>query len=536
MRRSAALLFALAVVAASCQTQQPARTPERPVRGGTLVAAISNINLVNPATTTGLSKTVSTMLVYQGLLTVGEDLKPIPELAVSFEATDDGATWRFTLQETEWHDGKPFTSEDVKFTFDKVLLEFHPRTRQVLRSKLESIETPDAQTVVFHFKEPFSAFPLLLTVTDAPILPKHIFDGTDPKTNPANEKPIGTGPFKFVSYQKDAELRLARNPEYFREGLPYLDEVVLRLIDNPATALQALERGAIDAVVDAEAGPELVALGDNPDFVVSRRNVGVSGANCSRILGFNLDKPLFADPRLRRALAGGIDRNRLLNEVQFKYGRAHTSPMHSGIDWAHAKVDYPKFDPDAADESLTSAGWVKGADGKRAAKGVGGVADGTPLRFELAISTEQTKYGDSMTEQLGALGVEMIPAKADRNLNVTRVFEKREFDAYFDISCQGADPELGLRRTIHSSAVTPIANTNGAGYRNSEVDDLMDEAAAELDQRKRGDLYLRIQRILARDMPYIWLVEEDSLSAQSKACVGMEFDSVYLAEKAYCRR
>lgn len=538
MRAGRGLLYSLAIlglVASACRSGgDSGGAPAAPVRGGTLIIGTAGINLRNAGTVAGGSATESTMLIYQGLLSVGADLDPQPELAESFEPQDDGAVWRFTLRKVMWHDGRPFTSADVKFTFEKILLEFHPRTRQVLKPKLSSIETPDDQTVIFRLKQPFSAFPLLMTVGDAPILPKHIFDGTDPKTNPANEAPIGTGPFKFVSYKKDEELRLTRNTDYFREGLPYLNEVVYRAIPERSTTAQALERGDVDLVIDPAAA-DLERLRNDPTLRVAVNSVGPGSANCSEFFAFNLDKPLFADAGVRRAIAHGIDRQRFVDDLLFGNGKAQSSPIHSGIEWAQAEVGYPEYDAKEADEILTGAGWVEGADGKRIAKGIATVADGAPLRFGLALDDSQAKYGEIIREQLGAIGIEVNLVPEDKDLSETRVFEKRDFDTYQSTACQGLDPELGLRRTIHSEAVIPVVRTNGAGFRNSEIDSLLDEAAAELDQKTRAGLYRQIQQILTREMPYVWLVEELQPFAHKRSCVGFRFDSAALADRAYCR-
>ena len=133
----------------------------------------------------------------------------------------------------KWHDGTPFTSADVKFSFEEVLLKFHARTKASMGGVLAGIETPDDRTVVFRFKHPYAPLLYQLDVTEAPIVAKHIYQNTDPQTNPANASPVGTGPFKFVSYKKGAEIRLARNPTYFKKGMPYLDGLVMRIIPGP---------------------------------------------------------------------------------------------------------------------------------------------------------------------------------------------------------------------------------------------------------------------------------------------------------------
>jgi peptide/nickel transport system substrate-binding protein len=128
-----------------------------------------------------------------------------------------------------------------KFTFEEVLLKFHARTKASMGGALAGIDAPDDRTVVFRFKQPYAPLLLQLDATEAPIVARHVYQGGDPQTNPANVNPVGTGPFKAVSYRKGAEIRLARNPAYFKQGLPYLDEIVMRVIPDAAQVL-ALER------------------------------------------------------------------------------------------------------------------------------------------------------------------------------------------------------------------------------------------------------------------------------------------------------
>lgn len=527
----------LALLGAACAKESNGgATPEKPVRGGTLVVGIDEFGgQLNPAITSLGSVVRATMLVYQGLLYLDAKSEVHPELAESFEVDDGGKTYRFTLRSgVKWHDGKPFSSADVKFTFEKVLLQYHPRTRVALGAKIEAIETPDPQTVVFRLKEPFSAFPLVLTVADAAILPQHIYDGTDPLTNPANDQPVGTGPFKFESLIPDSELRLTRNPDFYLEGRPYLDSVVYRVIPETSTLLQALEEGDIDAVVDLPASPDVERLKRNSAFRVVASPADPGSGNCSIMTGFNLDRPALKDVELRRGLAYALDANRMLKEALFGFGRVSDAPIVRGISWAHAKVeDYPSFDRKRAEDLIKQAGWIS-EEGGRVAKGVVGVADGTRLRFEIFTTESSAKLAEIMREQFGDVGVELVVASVEQDLLTTRVFRERNFDLYITIQCQRSDPEIGLRRIIHSSGILPIMSTNGAGYRNSELDQLVDRAASEIDRGKRADLYREVEDILVRDLPYMWLVEIDKIRAHTTSCSGMDLETVHFAQSAYC--
>ena len=126
-----------------------------------------------------------------------------------------------------WHDGTPFSSADVKFTFEEILLNFHSRTRGGLSGTLESIDTPDENTVIFNFTEPNAALLQRLNSTEAPILPMHIYEGVDDvQTAEANLTPIGTGPFKLDEYVIDDHITVLRNDDYFKDGLPYVDSII----------------------------------------------------------------------------------------------------------------------------------------------------------------------------------------------------------------------------------------------------------------------------------------------------------------------
>ncbi len=233
-----------------------------------------------------------------------------------------------------WHDGAPFTAADVTYTFREVLLRYHSRTRASLGTALAAIEAPDDSTVIFRFAEPYAPLLQQLNVTEAPILPRHVFRGSDPQRNPANMAPVGTGPFRFVSYRPDDEVVYAANPDYFG-GAPAIDRVVLRVIPDGGTQVVALEAGEVDWLFGVP-GPDRARLRRDPDvrFIETRLNPG--GSNCITTLSFNLDEPLLRDVRVRRAIAHGLDRAQFLERVAFGEGRVAAAPISSGIPFAHA--------------------------------------------------------------------------------------------------------------------------------------------------------------------------------------------------------
>jgi peptide/nickel transport system substrate-binding protein len=229
-----------------CAGASGAVAQEAPVKGGTL-------NMIAqpepPVLMVGLNTQGPTLYVggqiYQSLLTYGTDLKPLPSLAKSWAISDDGLTYTFTLQDNvKWHDGKPFSADDVVFTADKFLREAHPRWRLIATTYVESITAPAPNQVVFKLKTPFSAFISAFELSSFPIIPKHLYEGTDYRTNPANQTPIGTGPFKLKEWKRGSYIHLVRNEDYWKPGKPYLDELYSASFRIPPRA-QWLSRRAL---------------------------------------------------------------------------------------------------------------------------------------------------------------------------------------------------------------------------------------------------------------------------------------------------
>ena len=271
----------------------PARAQDQPVRGGTIVVAIvADPGHLNPAITTSGATHAASELIYNGLLGRDERGDPVPELAESWQVEQGGAVYRFRLRDgVKWHDGKPFTAADVKFTFEEVLLKFHARTRASMGSLLAAVEAPDDRTVIFRFKQPYAPLLYQLEATEAPIIARHLYQGSDPQTNPANGNPIGTGPFEFVSYTKGTEIRLARNPAYFKPGLPYPDALVMRIIPDLSVQVLALENGEADFLWELP-GPLLSRIKSDTRFQTARTGYHPGGSNCIMTMSFNLERPI----------------------------------------------------------------------------------------------------------------------------------------------------------------------------------------------------------------------------------------------------
>jgi peptide/nickel transport system substrate-binding protein len=528
--RTAVVLVAL-LAGATAQAQ------ETPVRGGTLVVAISaDPGHLNPAITTSGATHAAAELLYNGLLGRDERGEPVPDLAESWTIEQSGAVYRFRLRDgVSWHDGTRFTAGDVKFTFDEVLLKFHARTKASMGGVLASIEAPDDRTVVFRFKHPYAPLLQQLDATEAPIVARHVYQGSDPQANPANASPVGTGPFKFVAYRKGAEIRLARNPSYFRRGVPYFGELVMRVIPDDGTQVLALENGEVDYLWGVP-GPQQSRLQADNRFRMAQTSYHPGGSNCIMTMSFNLDRPVLKDLRVRRAIALALDRDAFLRQILFGEGKAATAPISSEIPWAHASgLAMPAFDRVEAQRLLDAAGWKKERQGTRTARGVAGVIDGTRLAIDFLHFPTFAKYGELIRQYLGAVGIELIQRPLEPAVFAPTVFKDRAFDTNVISYCNGPDPEIGVRRMYHSSQIGPAPFTNAAGYRNDRVDALFDQGARTVEREKRTPIYRQIQEIVVQDLPYVWLVETPTTRAWSARCGGFRAWTGLFAETAFCK-
>ncbi|MGQ0604524.1 MAG: ABC transporter substrate-binding protein [Anaerolineales bacterium] len=502
-------------------TPEPTALP-----GGTLVVAIGeDPGQFNPGITTSFGPHSVADSIYNGLVGLDVNANPVPDLATSWEISDDSTTYTFHLAEgVTWHDGEPFSSEDVKFTFENILLKYHSRTKAGLEKIVAGIDTPDANTVVFRFNKPYAPLLQRLDVTETPILPKHIYEGIeDPTKADANLKPVGTGPFVLDLYTPGVEIRLKRNENYFKAGLPHFDEVVFRIIPDVNTQIQALEAGEVDYVWRVP-GPDTARITDSPNTDVLPVFSVPGGGYCIMTMTFNLERDVFKDVKVREAFAYAIDRQQIVDQILFGQGRAAKAPISSGIGWAHL-TDGPQYayDPAMAEKLLDEAGFPKGADGVR-------------FTVDFVHFPTFSKYGEVLREQLGKVGVDFELRPIERDAAIDTIFNQRDFDTNVISYCNTTDPEIGVRRMYVSSNIGNIPFSNGATYPNPEVEALFDQAASTADQAARGDIYHQIQEILLTDLPYWWLVETDfGIGVRSK-CHDFKGWSGHFAEAAWCEQ
>lgn len=504
MRSRLLAVVLAAACAGACGGGAPGR--EQPV---TLVVSHGgDPGALNPAVTTSGNTHPITDQIFNGLVGLDQDLNPVPELAERWSIEDEGRTYRFSLRRgVQWHDGTPLTSADVKFTFEEALLKYHSRTRAALEGAFAGIDTPDAHTVVFRLHQPYAPLLQRLDVVEASIIPRHQYSGHDLLRGEPTRRPIGTGPFRFVSYAPGDRVILERNPTYFRAGLPGVDRLVFQILPNSSTSVAALESGQVD-YIGSVPGPDIARLRRTPGIAVVAGTGGSGGSVCQDVLIPNLARAPFNDLRVRRAFAHAIDRRFLVDRVYFGQGRPATGPISRLLAWAYTPdvAQYP-HDPARARLLLEEAG-LKAAP------------DGTRLRVTFTHAANHQRLGQALREQLKGAGIALDLQALDFNAAVEQVFVRKQFDLGLASFCNGADPDIGVRRVYVSSNIGPYPFSNGASYRNARIDRLFAEGAAAPDRAARRAIYVEIQRMLADDVPYFWLIDSEGLRAHRTAFTG----------------
>lgn len=514
----AAILLPIAVVS------QSADEGSQPVRGGSVVVAVSSDpGGLNPAVTTQGGVHLVCGSIFSGLVAHDFHLNPVPDLAESWDVSPDARVYTFHLASGAlFHDGEPVTSEDVRFTFEEMLLKFHSRARASVGDNLRRVLTPDPHTVVFEFERPYAAFLQLADVTNAPVMPKHLYVGADPLTNPHNTRPVGSGPFKFQEWLKGDHITLIRNEQYFKAGKPYLDRVVYKVMPNASAAAIAFEKGEVDYFLNPTP-LDVARLKDLPGVVITDK--GREGYATVETLIPNLTRAPLSDPRVRRAMAHAIDKDFLVDKILFGMGAPATGPISRLLAWAYnPNVETYAKDIALANRLLDEAGQGRDADGVR-------------FHLKFVHASTYAKVAEAVRDQLREVGIAVELQQMEFSAAVEAVYIRKDFDLAFASFENGPDPDIGVKRTVVSTNIGPIPFSNGAGYRNPKIDELFAGAASELDKQKRAALYFEAQEILARDVPYFWLYEPKSASAYREGLRGMyewsAKSNIYFAQDAW---
>ncbi len=442
---------------------------------------------LNPLISTSDPENVVIALLQRNLLDYDEKLNLVPGLAESVEVDGSRLVYTVKLREgVRWEDGTPVTADDVKATLEALV---DPKTPALYRrsffADLERVDLVDARTARVTFRKAYAA---QRDAFNLPLLPARLYRGTDVASNPANRKPLATGPFRLASWE-GGTIRLVRNTQYFGEP-PAWEQVVLRVVPESSSAFQGLLTGALDE-------SRLNAV----QRVEAAKSPALREARYDEIaytyLAWNNRLPQFEDARVRRALTMLIDREAIARTLYGGLARPANGPLPPGL-WPHDATLAPlPHDPARAAALLDEAGWRRGKDGVRR-KG--------PARLAFALSLggasdRQRQIVELAQSSFREAGIEMSISPMEWGAFVDRV-DAGDYEA-----CSLAlnlDPNPDLRPNWHSSQVPPNG-MNHSFYRNPRADALMDELATTFDREKARALYAELQRLIAEDQPFSFL-------------------------------
>ncbi len=510
--------FALAALTVGCsgEAAEPQKTgANTPAYGDTMIeASIGNVSSLIPNITSDQSSHEVGDFMYNGLVTLGRDLELVPELAKSWTFSKDCLTLDFKLHErVKWHDGAPFTADDVVFTWATLI---NPKTPSPYKSDFNDVERVDAldrHTVRVTYKKPYAKAVLSWAI---PMLPRHLLEGYVKegklKEAPQNwSAPVGTGPYRFKEMKSGEKVVVVANPDYFK-GKPHVSRIVYRIIPSQATIFLELKAKGVDlaSLTALQYTRQTQYAAFEKAYNKYRYAIG-----SYTYFGFNLKDKRFADRRVRVALAHAINRQELLDGVVQGLGRLATGPFRPG-GWAdNPNVKGVPFDPKRAAALLAEAGWTT-----RNANGLL-VKDGQPFIFELLTNQgndERKKIAEIIQASLREIGVGVEIRILEWAALLKEHIKKRQFDAIVLGWGTGADPDQFV--VWHSSQSGPD-DLNHISYANPEVDALLEAGRSSCVQADRVRFYRRLHEVLAEDQPLVFLYWRDALPAVSSRLFGI---------------
>ncbi|MDA8157550.1 MAG: peptide-binding protein [Actinomycetota bacterium] len=498
-------IFAFLVFASLLSCNRPPRVdmPNTIVVGSSADAK----RLLPMLATDSTSATISGW-IFNGLTKYDRNLNIVGDLAKSWEIKDGGLVIIFHLRKNvRWQDGVPFTADDVVFTYQEVTNPKVPTPYSSDYGPVKSVVALGPYTVKVTYKAPYAP---ALGAWGMGIIPKHILEGKDLSSSYYSRHPVGTGPYKLKEWVTGQRIVLEANPDYF-EGRPNIDQYIMRIIPDDATAFLELKFGGIDykgltpAQYKNQAGTPIFRK------YFQKFRYPAMGYD---YLGWNLLKNRFRDVRVRRALAHAIDKQSIIKGALMGYGTPCTGPFLPGS-WAYNEnVKDPDYNPQRALELFKEAGWTlkNGVMEKK----------GNPFRFTILLAEgdpRRSMAAQIIQEELRKIGVRVQIQTLEWQAFLHQYVDKKRFDAVLLGWELSPDPDL---YDIFYSKKTKPGEFNFLSYGNPEVDKLLIEGRSTFNMKKRQADYHRIHALLANDQPCCFLYVADALPVLNKRFKGVK--------------
>lgn len=507
-----AFLFVLVACHNGDQAVAPGpRPPGTPAYGDSIVVgSIGEPSTLLPLLASDSASRDVTGEIYNGLVRYDRNLKLEGDLAESWEISRDGLIITFHLRRgVKWHDGQPFTSRDVLYTYR---ITIDPKTPTAYAENFKQVklaEAPDPYTFRVIYAKPFAP---ALESWGVEILPAHLLEGKDITRSELARRPVGTGRYRFKEWVAGQKLVLESNHDYY-EGRPYIDRYVYRIIPDTATMYMELKSGGLDMM---GLTPVQYQRQTTTKEFLSRFNKYRYPASAYTYMGYNLRHPLFSDRRVRQALTSAINKDEILQGVQFGMGQVAHGPYKPGTWPYNPNVKDFSYNPDRARALLAEAGWHgRNSDGIL-------VKDGKPFSFTILTNQgndQRLKTALIIQQRLKAVGIEVKIRTIEWASFLKNFIDKGDFQAVILGWTIGQDPDL--YDVWHSSKTGP-RELNFVGYKNAEMDRLIEKGRGTFDLEERRRCYYRIQEILAEDQPYTFLYVPDALPVVSARFRGIE--------------
>ncbi len=495
---SVAILFSISFLIGSFYRSQ---TKIIPAQGGTYVEALpESPHNFNPVLSTNDADRDISRLVFSSLLKYNERGELAPDLASSYDVSKDGKIYTVKLKEgVIWHDGEPFSSEDVTFTINAVQNSEYAST---LRNSWQGIkaEAIDKGTVVLTLKTPYAAFTPNLALLG--ILPKHIWKTVMPQNFPLAEfnlKPIGTGPYKFAKLQKDSlgriiSVNLSANENYF-SGAPNIKNIILRFYLSEEEAVSAFNRKEVDGL--------MLQTAQNKNQIRGADNSAVFSLPSLRIYAvfLNTDDKILKDKNARLAINYAINREELLSKLLDNEGKVAVGPIPPGLPGSSPDMEGYGYNPEKAKEILEKSGWIKDETGVYAKK-LGKDKEATPLKFSI-ITTKSIQLAATMIRDY------LKNANIESELKIVSLGELQQ--NYL----KNKDYNAILIGESYTGAADPYVFWHGAAikdpglnlslYNNKKVNKILEDARLISDPVKRASKLEEFQKLVLTDAPAVFL-------------------------------
>ena len=494
-RRTA--LLTSAAIAANVINPMRAFAQETPRKGGVFnVHYGAEQRQLNPSIQASTGVYIIGGKIQENLVDLDAQGQPVGVLAESWEATPDGKTVTFKLRKgITWHDGKPFTSEDVAFTamnmWKKIL-----NYGSTLQLFLTSVDTPDPQTAIFRYERPMPLNLLLRALPDLGyVSAKHLYESGDIRQNPTNLAPVGTGPFKFVKYERGQYIIADRNPDYWRPNAPYLDRIVWKVITDRAAAAAQMEAGELHySPFSGLTISDMARLGKDKRFIVQTK--GNEGNARTNTLEFNVRRKELSDIKVRRAIAHAINVPFFIENFLGDFAKLGTGPIPSTSTDFYPGANTPQYPYDKAKAAalLDEAGYKPGAGGTRFSLKL------LPAPWGEDISLWSTFIQQSLSE----VGIAIEIVRNDGGGFLKQVYDEHAFDLATGWHQYRNDPAVSTTVWYRSGQPKGAPWTNQWGWDDAKIDKIIDDAATEVDPVKRKALYADFVREANTELP-VWM-------------------------------